>query len=253
MEHRTTVVEFAIEPVTLFAIAQSWADEFGFSLYEKNGNRAIYSKSIRLMKAWLSVENRGENARVEAWLSGPGVGPDFEGNAWRGWKTALPQGIGFGPQFIYRKQFDALLGLLKGKTQNAIEENSPQPASGSGPILDKSILTKGNALLGIVILIGAAINLLSAASLLLKSVFPSLAREMLTSGIFSVVVGVLVFVSSRALAKGKLVAAWLYGVGILIDSIYNIIAGRATNYLFIGFGVIFIWQMLKFKNEWRLS
>ncbi len=202
------------------------------------------------MKAWLTVENNGECARIEAWLSGPGVGPDFTGNAWRGWKTALPHTrFGFGPQFIFRKQFYTLLDLLKSKTQSEIQEKTFQQA----PALDKSMLAKGLAFFGFVLLIMGVINLLSATSLLLKSAFPDLANTILINGVSGVVIGGLIFASSRALAKGKIIAIWFYVGSIVVDCIYNFTTGRPINYSFIGFGLLFIWQMFRFKDEWQLS
>jgi len=65
--------------------------------------------------------------------------------------------------------------------------------------------------------------------------------------------GVLIFICSRVLAKGRALAIWLYGGAILIDSIFNIAMGSRLNYIFIGFGLLFIWQMVKFKNEWELA
>jgi hypothetical protein len=65
--------------------------------------------------------------------------------------------------------------------------------------------------------------------------------------------GALIFISSRVLAKGKIFAIWLYGGAILMDSIFNIAMGYKLNYILIGFGLLFIWQMVKRKNEWELA
>lgn len=254
MEHRTTVVQLTMEPTDLLMTVQDWADKSRFALYEKRENRTIYSKKILLVKAWLSVENNGENARIEAWLSGPNVGPDFAGNAWRGWKTALPQGFGFGAPFTYRKKFDMLLNLLRSKIPDVPGQNLFQEEGNSQPVLSKSALAKGFAILGVILFVMGGLNVFSGTSLLLlKTAFPSLAKSILTDGIFGITIGALIFASSRALAKGKVWAVWLYGGSIIADAIYNIVVGRPMNYFFMGFGLLFIWQMLKFRNEWKLS
>ena len=61
--------------------------------------------------------------------------------------------------------------------------------------------------------------------------------------------GALMLVGARALAKGKLLSIWLYGGSIIIDSVYHLMMGYPLNYLFIAFGLLLIWQLLKHRSE----
>ena len=195
------------------------------------------------MKAWLSIEYREGNSRIEAWLSGPGVGPDFVGSTWKGWKTALPQGFGVGPQHTYRKQFDNLLEHLTDRCVNmamsefVATELSPSPASNKSPFI--LIL----AIFGCFNFLGGIVNLLSASSLIYKDSYLGIARPMFVNAIFDIFIGISIFASSRALAKGKTLAVWLFSSGILLDIVGKLITGEKLNYLFIVFGISVLWQI----------
>lgn len=253
MEHRTTVVELVIEPTDLFGITQNWAQKSKFFLYENGENRTIYFKKILLAKAWLSVEHIGEKGKVEAWMSGPGVGPDFAGGTWVGWKTALPEGFSYGAPSVYRNAFQKLLNLLSSKTTNMVMVKAGNQATSLQPTLNKSTLTKGLAVFGLISFIFGTVTLLSAVSLILQGSFLSLAKTMLTDGASDMILGALSFASSKALSKGKVLGIWLYGGGILVDTIYNIIMGHTPNYFVIGFGLLLIWRMVELKGEWNLT
>ena len=251
MQHRTTVVELIVEPTDLFEVTQNWAQISKFSPYEKGENQTIYFKKILLVKAWLAVEHNGEKGKLEAWMSGPGVGPDFEGSTWAGWKTALPQGFSYGPPSVYKKEFRNLLSLLSTKSTSMVRHETGKQANQPQPNLNK--LTKGLAVLGVIYLLLGAFSLLSAASLFLRSSFLSLANTMLLDGVSDIFFGALLFFSSKALSKGKVMGIWLYIGAVLIDSIYGIATGHNLNYFLIGFALLFIWQMFKWKNSWNLS
>ena len=45
----------------------------------------------------------------------------------------------------------------------------------------------------------------------------------------------------------------LYGGSILLDILYNLATGNPLNYLFIGFGLLLVWQILKFRNRLELA
>jgi hypothetical protein len=82
---------------------------------------------------------------------------------------------------------------------------------------------------------------------------PGLAEAMLTDAVYEFALGALLFASSRAFAKGRILAVWLYAASILLDVLYNILTGNPLNYLFIGFGLLLIWQILKFKDRLDLA
>jgi hypothetical protein len=81
---------------------------------------------------------------------------------------------------------------------------------------------------------------------------PSLAETMLWDAVYEFSLSALIFASSRAFAKGKILSVWLYGGSILLDSLYNILTGNPLNYIFIGFGLLLIWQILRFRDRLEL-
>ena len=253
MEHRTTVVELVIEPTDLYGIIQNWALESKFTLYEKNRSRTVYAKSMRGAKAWLSIENDEKDAKLEAWLSSESVGPEFSGNLWVGWKIALPQGFAIGTPAAYRKQVQKLLSLLSNRSTNMVRFEAGKQANPLQPTLNKSTMTKGLAVFGVISFIFGIVTLLSAVSLILQGSFLSLANTMLTDAASDMILGALSFASSKALSKGKALGIWLYGSGILVDTIYNITMGHTPNYFVIGFGLLLIWRMIELKSEWNLT
>lgn len=242
MEHRTTIIELTIEPTKLFEIVQDWAQKSKFSIYEKRENRVIYSKSIRLVKAWLSVEHGGGIGKLEAWMSGTGVGPDFEGDAKKGWKIALPQGFGLGPQHIYRKKFNNLLNKIAEKYPHIIMDETVKIAP-TVKVSTKSSLSPIFTIYGLFLVISGGITLLSALSFVSTKSFPDLANDMLLKSIFDIAVGILIFATSRAMAKGKALAIWLCGISMVIEVSGQLITGEKLNFLFIMFGIYALWHI----------
>jgi hypothetical protein len=82
---------------------------------------------------------------------------------------------------------------------------------------------------------------------------PEPASTMVIQAAYDLSVGVLIVVSSRLFAKGKLLSIWLYGGSMVIDSLYHLIMGYPLNYLFLGFGFLLLWQILKVRNELDLA
>ena len=79
----------------------------------------------------------------------------------------------------------------------------------------------------------------------------NLSSTILTNAAVDLIIGIWIIASSKAFAQGKMLAIWLYGGGILLDSIYSLIMGYELHYIFIGLGSLLIWQMLKFRAEWE--
>jgi hypothetical protein len=65
--------------------------------------------------------------------------------------------------------------------------------------------------------------------------------------------GVFMLVGARTLARGRLLSIWLYGSSIAIDGLYHLLMGYPLNYLFLIFGLLLIWQLLKYRNELNLG
>ena len=70
--------------------------------------------------------------------------------------------------------------------------------------------------------------------------------------IYQLSLGVFILTSVKVFTKGKLLSVWLYGSSILIDSIYHVIMSHSLNFLFIGFGLLLIWQIFQHKRELEL-
>ena len=81
---------------------------------------------------------------------------------------------------------------------------------------------------------------------------PGLAEAMLWDAVYEFSLSALIFASSREFAKGKMLSVWLYGGSIILDSLYNLLTGSPLNYIFIGFGLLLIWQILRFRQKLEL-
>ncbi|HUE99956.1 MAG TPA: hypothetical protein VMN99_11935 [Anaerolineales bacterium] len=121
------------------------------------------------------------------------------------------------------------------------------------PVLKKSTFVIALAVFGGISILAGIISLISAIVLLSNAFMPSLASTMFTDAAFDLALGALLLASSRAFAKGRILAIWLYGGSILIDSLYNIMMGYPLHYVFMGLGLLLIWQMLKSKDKWISS
>jgi hypothetical protein len=117
-------------------------------------------------------------------------------------------------------------------------------------VFKKSAFIVALSALGGITIVGGIITLVSAIILLLDATLPSLARSILTNAVVDITIGTLLITSSRAFAKGKILAIWFLGGSLLFDSIYSLLMGYQLHYILMGFGFLLIWQMLKFKKEW---
>ena len=132
-------------------------------------------------------------------------------------------------------------------TQQRIAAIGPQPA------LKKSTFVAALALFGVFSALAGAISLASA--IILSSGVPAsgLANTLLTDTVYEFSLAALIFASSRAFTKGKIISIWLYGGSIILDILYNLVTGNPLNYLFIAFGLFLIWQLLKFREKLDLT
>jgi hypothetical protein len=205
MQHKTTVMEVVIEPTDLLSTLQQWAMESDFSLYEKNAERTIYSKNILGARGWISVESQDNQARVEAWQSSKDVGPDFVGNFWVGWKMPVPTGFVVGPNGVYKKQVNTLFRQLVNKSSGVPAAQTLETNNKLRSFLNKSSVANGMAIVGVVELLSGFTSLISSATLGSSSI-PGLRNSVFQSGLHDTIVGLLFLVSSRLLAKGRLMA-----------------------------------------------
>lgn len=120
-------------------------------------------------------------------------------------------------------------------------------------VIKKSTYVIALAVFGGMSLLAGVISLISAIVLLSNAAMPSVVNTILTDVAFDFILGSLIIASSRALAKGKMLAVWLYGGSLLIDSFYSLRVGYSPNYIFMGLGLLLIWQMVKYRAELELS
>ena len=120
-------------------------------------------------------------------------------------------------------------------------------------VFKKSTFVIGLAGLGGIAILAGIISLISAMILISNASMPGLSSTMLTDAAVVMTIGALIIASSRAFAKGKMLAIWLYGGSILLDNLYGLLMGYQLHYIFMGLGFLVIWQMLKFRKEWEAS
>ena len=118
-------------------------------------------------------------------------------------------------------------------------------------VFKKSTFVIALAVLGGITILAGIIGLSSAIILLADASLPNLATMIFTNAVVDMMVGTLIFVSSRAFAIGKVRAIWLFGGSILLDSMYSLIMSYQLHYIFMGLGFLLIWYMLKFRKEWE--
>jgi hypothetical protein len=126
-------------------------------------------------------------------------------------------------------------------------------AIGHQPALKKSTFVIALAIFGVFSILAGMISLATWITLSSGAAIPGLADAMLTDAVYEFILGALIFASSRAFAKGKMLSVWIYAASILLDSLYNIVTGYPLNYVFVGFGLLLIWQILRFRDRLDLA
>ena len=126
-------------------------------------------------------------------------------------------------------------------------------AIGHQPVLKKTTFVAALAIFGVFSSLAGIFSLTSAIVLSSDASASGLANTLLIDAVYEFVLSALIFASSRALAQGKMLAVWLYGGGIILDCLYSFVTGNALNYVFIGFGLFLIWQILRFRNRLELA
>lgn len=121
------------------------------------------------------------------------------------------------------------------------------------PVLKKSTFVAALTIFGVFSTLAGIISIVTAIILSSNASMPSLGEAMLIDAAYEFILGALIFASARAFTKGSLLSIWLYSGSIVLDSLYNILTGQPLNYLFIGFGLLLLWQIQRFKNELELA
>jgi len=120
-------------------------------------------------------------------------------------------------------------------------------------VVKKSTFVIAIAVFGGMSILAGVISSVSAIVLLSEAPMSGMVNSVLADVAFDFILGALIIASLRALTQGKMLAVWLYGSSLLIDSFYSLVMGYPMNYIFMGFGLLLIWQMVKYRAELELS
>lgn len=120
------------------------------------------------------------------------------------------------------------------------------------PVSKKFTFVVALAFFGICSILASIVSFVSVIILLSNATMPEPLSKMLIEPTYELGLGTLILVSSRTFTKGKLLSVWLYAGSILIDSLYHLFMGYPLNYLFVGFGIVLVWQLLQFRTELEL-
>jgi len=118
-------------------------------------------------------------------------------------------------------------------------------------VFKKSVFIFALAGIGGITVLSGILNSISAGLLISNAALPALSHAMLIDALIDVVNGGLLIASSRAFSRGKILAIWLYGSSILLDTLYSLIMKYPLHYISIALAGLLIWQMLKFRKEWE--
>ncbi len=124
------------------------------------------------------------------------------------------------------------------------QESKNQPMIGKSKTFKSyvTILT----VMGVLGVLAGLINLFGAMS-------SGFSGVRLADAIFNALYGVLLFICSRILAKGKVLVIWFVSGCVLLSIIYGFAMGRGFNFVITALGALFIWQLLTFKKQGELS
>jgi hypothetical protein len=122
-------------------------------------------------------------------------------------------------------------------------------ALGHRPVLKKSTFVIALGIFGFFSILSGVISLVSVVMPLSNFTIPNSSSTIWIDAPYELFLGAWILVSALAFAEGKFFSVWLYGGSLIIDSLYHMLMGYPLNYLFIGFGLVIIWQILKFRSE----
>jgi hypothetical protein len=120
-------------------------------------------------------------------------------------------------------------------------------------VLKKPVFVAALTIFGVFSSLAGIISLATAVILSSNASMPSLGEAMLIDAAYEFILGALIFASTRAFTKGSLLSVWFYGASLVLDCLYNLLTGQPLNFMFLGFGLLLIWQILQFRNELELS
>ena len=120
-------------------------------------------------------------------------------------------------------------------------------------VVKKSTFMIALGALGGMSILAGVISSVSAIVLFSEAPLSGLANSVVADTACNFILGALIFASWRTLAQGKILTVWLFGSSLLVDGLYSLVMGYALHYVFMGLGLLLIWQMMKYKAELNLS
>ena len=120
-------------------------------------------------------------------------------------------------------------------------------------VVKKSTFMIALTALGTMSILAGVISSVSAIVLLSEAPLSGMVNSVLADVACNFILGALIMTSWKALAQGKMLAVWLFGSSLLLDSFYSLVMGYTLNYVFLGFGLLLIWEMVRHKDQLELS
>ena len=120
-------------------------------------------------------------------------------------------------------------------------------------VVKKSPFLIALAALGSMSILAGVISSVSAIVLFSEAPMSGMVNSVLSDVACNFILGALIISSWRALVQGKMLAVWLFGSSLLVDTLYSIVMGYQLNYVFTGFGLLLIWQMVMYRTQLELS
>ena len=139
-----------------------------------------------------------------------------------------------------------------------MQETTTQPRIAAIAHIHPSVIKKSTFMiallaLGSMSILAGVISSVSAIVLLSEVPMSGMVNSVLADVVCNFILGALIMTSWRALSQGKTLTIWLFGSSLIVDSFYSLVMGYPLNYVFMGLGLILIWQMVKHKTELELS
>jgi len=252
MEDRVTEIKLEMDYSKLTEIVHAWVTETNFSVHEKTAKRILYTDKHGFSGTkWISIENFGANTKISAWVAPKGLGPDQKGNFWKGNKLPIPTGFAIGPLGRFKEQFNGLLERIKHVSNDAPVNLNTQNAN--PPVVSKENFAKGLLVLAIIVFLNGALSVFNGASPITNQLSPTFAKSLLKNGIIDVVIGIILFSSSRLMKKGKVFSIWLFGIYLLFSVGYDLVIGAKFPFFPILFGIWAFSQLLGLKKQGQLT
>lgn len=251
MKDSITEIELNLEFSRAAEIVQEWAAAAKFTAHEKTSRSALYHRYQNFGTTfWVYVEYLGQKVKLSAWVAPKGLEHDQEGSFWKGNKRPVPIGFTFGPIGRFKKQFADLLKRLHSESNNI---SAPIMQNERHSALSKENFAKGLVTFSIIVFLNGVLSVYNASYLMSNQLFPDFGAISLQRGIIDIVIGVILFITSRFLKSGKAFSIWLYGMTVMLSVGQDLAIGAKFPFFTVLFGVWVISQLVGLKKQGQLA